>query len=285
MKLVSYREDDFDRVIQFIARLNGDGAHHIGYFGLQPIDIRHTLEELEPPLTESFVLAVDGGELVGLLGAEMDADVNRAWLYGPLIEAADWQPLADDLYTAVRAVIPPSIGAHELFFDARNHHCQQFAERYGFKSRGDWVIYVLPRGGTLPAGSANAWDARFFDQFAALHNTVFPNTYYTAQQVIDRQNEHVKLLLATQGDDLQGYVFGKVDPEAGEGYIDFIGVDARWRGQQIGKRLLAALIGWMFGFPSVQHVDLTVSAENAAALGLYDSFGFARERTMRAYRT
>jgi ribosomal protein S18 acetylase RimI-like enzyme len=287
MNIRPFCNDDFDRVVDFVARLNPAGEHHIGYFGVHPADIAHTLAELDPPLTEGFLLAENSGVLIGVLGAEIDAEISRAWLYGPLIEHPDWHALADSLYEAVQVIISKTIQEHELFCDARNFHCQQFAAHHGFETRSENKIFVLPRAhlAAIPPASAANWDSRFMDQFQALHSIVFPNTYYTARQIIDLQNVHTRLLIAAQGNDLQGYVFGKVDLDACEGYIDFIGVDARWRGKGIGRMLLAAAVHWMFSFPAVQHVDLVVASANTAAVRLYESFGFECERTMRAYRT
>ena len=287
MNIRPYCDEDFDRLVDFVARLNPDGAHHIGYFGLHPADIAHTLQALDPPLTEGFMLVEQHGVLIGVLGTEIDAEISRAWLYGPLIDHPDWHALADALYEAVRVIIPTTIQEHELFCDLRNVNCQQFAARHGFEARSENMIFKLPRArlAGIPPAAASGWDPRYWEPFRALHHTVFPNTYYTAQQVIDLQDTHTRLLIAAQGDDLQGYLFGKVDVDAGEGYIDFIAVDPRWRGKGIGRMLLAAAVHWMFSFPSVQHIDLVVVSSNTAAVRLYESFGFECERTMRGYRT
>lgn len=285
MNIVPYREADFAALVQFIAGVNGSGAHHIGYFGVDAVDIEHTLQDVTPPLIETFWVVRDQDKLIGVLGAEYDAEINRAWLYGPLIHHPDWHALADQLYEQVRRVIPPTIGEYELFCDIDNQNCQSFAERHGFKPCGDHAIYSLPRTDTLPAGAAVAWEPRYFEQFQALHHHVFPNAYYTAQQMIDKLDEQTRLWLAANNDELRGYLFGSVDPEAGAGNIDFIAVDERYRGQYIGTTLLAAAIRAMFATPAVQKIDLTVNASNAAAVRLYDSFGFKREHTMRGFRT
>ena len=43
-------------VVAFIAGLNSDSAHHIGYFGTHPVDITSTLQAISPPLNEGVVL-------------------------------------------------------------------------------------------------------------------------------------------------------------------------------------------------------------------------------------
>ncbi|MBI5958943.1 MAG: GNAT family N-acetyltransferase [Chloroflexi bacterium] len=284
MDIIPYSDTNFSGLVQFIARMNGRGAHHIGYFGLDAVDIEHGLQDITPPLTETFRLVFDQGELVGVLGAEYDAEINRAWLYGPLIDHPEWHVLADRLYEQVCGLIPSTIGEYEIFCDAENRNCQLFSARHGFRQHGDHAIYSLPRTRPIPAGAAAAWEPCYFEQFDALHKQAFPHAYYTSQQIIEKLDDHTRLWLAAANGDLQGYVFGKTDPEANAGYIDFIAVDERYRGQHIGKTLLAAAIGEMFSNPAVQKVDLTVNASNVAAVRLYDSFGFERERTMRAFR-
>jgi ribosomal protein S18 acetylase RimI-like enzyme len=86
------------------------------------------------------------------------------------------------------------------------------------------------------------------------------------------------------GDGMQGYIVCKVDPASGEGYIDYIGVAETARRNGIGRRLLAAALRWMFSYPTVHRVDLTVTTTNEAALGLYAALGFEQERIMRAFR-
>jgi ribosomal protein S18 acetylase RimI-like enzyme len=265
--------------------MNNQSAHHIGYFGLDRVDIRHTLEQLNPPLAYGFMLAFDQGQLVGLFGIEVDAEIDRAWLFGPLIDHPDdWHPLADRLYDAVRSLIPAGIGHQEIFCDALNENVCAFAGRHGLPLISDALIFTLTRGAAA-WGTAADFRPEFLESLRALHERLFPNTYYTTEQMVDRQDSHTRLLIAEHGGQLQGYVFGKVDPEAAEGYIDFVGVDEAWRGKGIGRSLLGAVVGWMFSFPEVTTIALTVHADNKAAERLYRSSGFTCERSMRAYRT
>lgn len=285
MNVISYQDSDFERVVHFVARMNDDPAHHIGYFGVGPADVGEELRGLELPLTEGFKLLVEEGKLIGVMGVEYDFEINRAWLYGPVIDHPDWHTLADQLYAAVRPAIPPAIGHYELFCDAHHLNCALFAERHGFKRGSENAIFSIPRTAAIPAAAAQEWEPRFFESFQVLHDQAFPNTYYTAQQIVDKQGDHARLLLAVQDGALQGYIFVQVTPDAHSGYIDFIAVDQRWRGQGIGKTLLAAALHWMFSFPEVQQAGLTVAAANTPAVRLYESFGFVRERTVCAFRT
>lgn len=81
-----------------------------------------------------------------------------------------------------------------------------------------------------------------------------------------------------------GYHFCKIEPESESGYVDFIGTDASARGRGIGADLLASGLDWMLTAVSTKKINLTVNADNAAALRLYETFGFVTARVMRGYR-
>ena len=53
-----------------------------------------------------------------------------------------------------------------------------------------------------------------------------------------------------------------------------MGVEAAWRGQGVGRRLLDVALDFARATPGLDHVDLGVFAHNDAALALYRSAGF-----------
>lgn len=284
--IIPYTSDRFDKLVAFVASLNADGAHHIGYFGTDPADIAHGIRAADPPPEVGYRLAERDGRLVGVLGIEADAALGRAWLYGPLIDAPDWPALADQLYAAVQPAIPSGVVEHELFCDRRNAHVQAFAERHQFPLHSEAAILNFDRAQLASRSFLPALDLedRFFPHFGALHRRLFPRTYASADQLIAKRGPEARILVETAGDRLLGYTCVKIEPAAHQAYIDYLGVaeDARRRG--VAARLLTAALDWMFAHPAVQRADLTVDSGNQAALRLYTSLGFTTERTMRAYR-
>jgi ribosomal protein S18 acetylase RimI-like enzyme len=281
-------KDRYEELVQFAARLNSDGAHHIGFFGEGEADVRASLEECVVPTAEGFLLAYEGGTLVGVFGVDADLEVDRAWLFGPLIEHADWHALADELYCQVQLLIPAGIHSFDLFCDEQNVRLDEFAARHGFPLHSDNAVMTLARGDCNPAAKRATkvilFEESFFADFERLHNAVFPGTYFTARQIVEKLDETHQLLLAVDGERLLGYHYGKLDPAAESGYVDFIGTDESARGRGIGADLLAAGIDWMLSAPATQKVSLTVNANNHIARGLYEKFGFVTERVMRGYR-
>lgn len=62
-----------------------------------------------------------------------------------------------------------------------------------------------------------------------------------------------------------------------------MGVAVPWQGQGVGSRLLAAVLEVADNWMNLRRVELTVYADNAAAVGLYRKFGFENEGLMREY--
>jgi ribosomal protein S18 acetylase RimI-like enzyme len=229
----------------------------------------------------------EAGQLVGIMGLEIDPEIGRTWLFGPLIEHADWQTVADQLYEAVKPMIPAEIHEYELFGDVQNANLQEFARRHAFSSLGEHAILELARADFVDPGLASRvseYRPSFFDQLEQLHTGLFPNTYFTTRQMVERQAENRKLFIVAEGDVLQGYIFCKREPETGEGYLDFIGVAGPFQGKGLGRQLVAAGLAWVFMLSGIEKIAETVRASNETALALYAAFGFVTKRMMRGYR-
>lgn len=281
-------KDRLDELIRFVTRLNSDGAHHIGFFGEGQADIRASLAECLIPPAEGFRLAYEGDRLVGIFGVDADPEINRAWLFGPLVDHTEWQEVADQLYAQVISIIPADIRDYDLFCDEQHSNMESFALRHGFPLRSENAVLTLERENYKPTASRQAkiviYQDDFFEQLQQLHQSLFPNAYFTARQMGEKQDANHRLLLAVENGQLLGYHFCKIEPESESGYIDFIGTDSSARGGGIGADLLASGVDWMLSAPATRKINLTVNADNVAARNLYEKFGFVTERIMRGYR-
>jgi ribosomal protein S18 acetylase RimI-like enzyme len=280
--------DRFDELVGFVARLNSDGEHHIGFFGEGEADVRSALAECIIPPADGFIMAYDTNELIGVFGVDADPEINRAWLFGPLVDHADWHDVADQLYAKVLPRIPVSIRDYDLFCDVQNTHMQAFAVRHGFPLHSENAVLTLAREKYNPAAQRKTPIVVFHEDFHApfeqLHQALFPKAYFSARQIIEKLDEDHRLLLAVQEGQLLGYHFCKIERVSGSGYVDFIGTDVSARGRGIGADLLAAGVDWMLSPATTQKISLTVSADNVAARSLYEKFGFVTDRVMRGYR-
>jgi ribosomal protein S18 acetylase RimI-like enzyme len=288
LNIIPCGNDRFDELVAFVARLNHEGRHHIGYFGVSEADIRSSLAECVIPPAEGFHMAYENNRLTGIFGVDADPEIDRAWLFGPIIESRDWQAIADQLLAAATPVIPSNIHEHELFCDVNNTDLIEFARRHDFPLHSETAIFDLLRNDyKRPAkiqAKVIAYHDTFFSQFESLHKTLFPKAYFTAKQIVSKLDDEHRLFITVADDRLGGYHFCKIEPEARSGYVDFIGVDSSARGRGLGADLLAAGLDWMFAAPSTGKVNLTVNADNKHARRLYKNFGFRSERVMRGYR-
>jgi len=68
-------------------------------------------------------------------------------------------------------------------------------------------------------------------------------------------------------------------------HVGVIGMSVHrdWRGRGVGSALMAAAVELAHGWLGLTRLELTVFADNAAAIALYRKFGFAIEGTMRGY--
>ena len=275
----------YETMVAFIANLNGSDKDHIGYFDTSVDDIARSLRLLSLPVEEGFQLAIQDGQIVGVLGIEADPEIGRAWIYGPLVRHLHWMAVADELFAAALPAIPPGIHQPQMFFDSRNRNCQAFAARHGFDLLNESAIMTLSRADLdrVPHATALPIDERTYDQFRDLHPRLMPNTYFTAQQLLDRLNEDSHLLIATHEGELLGYVYFQAGPGVSEGYIDFVAVAETARRRGIGTQLVAAAAHNAFDNPDIDFVRLSVNTSNSPALQLYERLGFLQERTMMGF--
>lgn len=68
-------------------------------------------------------------------------------------------------------------------------------------------------------------------------------------------------------------------------HVGDIGMAVRddWQGKGVGTALMAAMIDLADNWINLMRIELTVYTDNAAAVALYQKFGFAIEGTMRRY--
>jgi ribosomal protein S18 acetylase RimI-like enzyme len=291
-------EQPFDELTRFVGELNRDEAHQIGYLDADPAQIAKMLLEHALPPHESWVVARKDGRIVGALGFEADAELGRAWIYGPFALPSDveegaggrqaeaWATIADRLWEEAQALLPDGLREHELFCNIHNANCIVFAERHAFPLHSDALIFRFGREALagLPASEAHELTDVYSAAFQALHDQVFPRTYFSGRQVLERRNEHRKLFAIVEDGVLLGYAYVELLPEFGEGNLEFIGVSEQARGKGVGGRLMAMALTWMFSFSNMQEIFLTTNSTNTAAIGLYRKVGFELLHTMRAFR-
>lgn len=62
-----------------------------------------------------------------------------------------------------------------------------------------------------------------------MHDNVFPNTYYSGKEIIERMSSNQKVYTSGEDSGLKGYLNAEYNLEEQEGSIEFIGVNEKDR--------------------------------------------------------
>lgn len=284
----AYRSADWDRLIDFIVRQNAFPEQHICYFGYEASEVKEYLSrEHIQPIEKTYLLAISAGEIVGVLGAEYDPALGRAWLEGPLVITKDWEETAEKLYQEILHRIPSQIRDFELCGDAQNQHLRDFALRHQFTPNdANTLVFGLYRKDESEVEPVFVKELSFemLESFGQLHAELFPNTYYNSRQLYERMNAEHKVFVIADGFNVVAYISVDIVPNLGDAYVHFIGIDPQHQQRGFGTQLLGRAIHWAFQQEGINHIGLSVRENNNAAIQLYNKFGFTIERRYLGYR-
>jgi ribosomal protein S18 acetylase RimI-like enzyme len=274
-------EPDFQRLASWVHRLNRrpDGRARCLH-SEQGDSVDEHLRELQslPADERLFIAEVRGRRWFGVVGCEFDVALSRAWTRAPLVDLVstiEAAALRVQLLSALVAALP-GLKRFDAFIQNDELDLLQAHRDAGFVPRSDFHVMrasdaaavVAWPDGVLEADAASAVAA------AALHDAAFPATYLTPQAMLASLDGDHRLLVVHREGAVAGYCYVKLAHDAAEGYVDFLAVDERWRGQGLGRALLQAALHWTLRERRAPQVDLTVEVTRAVALGLYLASGF-----------
>ncbi len=267
---------DFPRIADLIADQNRAPETQCIQSGEGRDSILEVMNKWEEAAEICFAIALRDGSLVGAFGCEFDETLGRGWLWGPFAVTEDWAEVASALLDRLLEILPPSIGRLDSLLHVAHRRGRNFYLSHGFEQRKQHHVYVAGRpGGPLCAGEACCTlvpSQR--ESFSRLHDTLFPDTYETGQSILAKLDDDHAVFVQAEGDDVAGYIYVIIEDGTGEGYLEFIGVQADARQGGVGKGLLLTGLKWLFEVKNVSKVGLTVSDEDKAARALYESVGF-----------
>jgi ribosomal protein S18 acetylase RimI-like enzyme len=246
--------------------------------------IADELREYEPKL----FLERAGNEIVAVMGYEADDKLARGFAYGPWANDEGWDALADSLIDRVLAEVSSDTQEIDLAFNIRNERVQRFSDRHGFALVRDHFFMSFPRTGTsvAPDDAIRPMTDDDRSAVATLHERCFAGTWPSGEQLLGEADKSPDrtIFVLYEGDRLAGYHYARVDRESGDASVENIGVDDSFRGRGFATRLLTHGLWWMFGFDEITGIDLSVRAENTAALRVYEKAGFRKRHSIRQTR-
>lgn len=285
---MSHTAADVTELITFISRQQADPATATCYLGETRAGITEELADLDQDWTETVRTVRDAhGNLIGAALGEWDAEVGRAWVYGPWATPDSWDAHADSLLTSVLDQLPEGLTDAEFGYDLRNTRLAALGEERGWHSIGTNHVYVADDAAavTWPRNVPRIREVTADDlaDLTTLHGLEFPGTYATARQLIEDPGKITIVAEDAAGQPI-GYASGHIEPD-GEGYVDFMAVCPDARGLGDGRRLLAAVCQEVLQRSRVRRVNLTVDTRRRPAIQLYEAFGFSRVASIGGHRS
>ena len=285
MKITIERTSDFQELAQFLAEMNQHKHSHIGFCGVNPLEIEQTLAEDfvdENGNAAFFAVRNKTGELTAAIGLDIDEDSAEVW--GPFNHSASKEGQQGLWETCMQAY--PKVRKFFFFINEENRHQQQFVQQLDARKTGEHLTLLMSKDRLQPIEErvSKRFTPEDEKSFRELHDAAFPHTYYDAQTIIGRlSDEHILQVMKTEADGLIGYAYFEVDPEMKEASLEYIAISPAVRNRGLGTILLKEVLAEMFDFPGIEDIQLCVDNSNDQANHVYMKAGFERKDVLYSY--
>ena len=224
------------------------------------------------------------GSIAGAVVVELDAELRRAWIYGPWVAGDDdWDMHAPALLDA--ALEQCSGMEAECLPELANTRLIALVEQRDWRRSSNTHRALVVAAGTVakwPGPDAEGLRAAVdvdLDSVRRVHDAEFPDTHTPA----DRLLATMDVIVATRDGAVCGYAAGRIQPD-GQGYIEYLGVDPLHRRRGVGRDLVVALTRELMIASPKREVALSVDDDRGAARALYASLGFVTATSFVAFR-
>ena len=281
--------DQRDAALALIVAAQSSPRTACAYLGTEADGVRAELDDLDTPWQETLRVAVEpSGRVVGAVLHDADPEETmRSWIHGPwTVDEQTWSAYAVPLVRAALDQLPPGVEQHELSAAPAHTGMARLAADLGWHATGLSIAYQATTA-TAHRWPADAPDARVatpaeLPAISALHDAAFPGTYATARQLL--ADEARSTLVLGHDGEVAGYASGEIQAD-GAGYLDFLAIAPERRGRGLAPGLLAAISRELLARSSQGTVNLVVDEMNAAAVALYEGFGYVRDAELLGYRS
>lgn len=288
MTIVYRQSVDVGALAAFIAELNTDKHHHVGYCGEKASEIVDTLttDFSDYHFDCSFTIAYEDGKIIGALGFDVDVKQEEAEIWGPFINRQeDWLQIAENLWNASLLKLNGSVHTFYGFYHEKNQNAQQWMKKLDAEQKGTHVILKAERSSFAHQSSYRLQEitADFYADFVSLHDIVFPDTYYNGEAVIRRLGDEHKLFMINEAKRMLGYVYVEGSSEFKEGNIEYIAVSQDARKKGVGTELLHGALYYFFHQLHIDETSICVHIDNEKAIKLYRKAGFREANILNNY--
>ncbi len=276
LRVVPAGEARLPAVAAYVADAQVEADRHVTYVGTAVDTLLEEFAEADA-WTDRLLVALAGEEIVGVMLADIDADMRRVWWLGPW---ADSEPVAIALLSGARDRFGPLFDEEELAPDSRNEMLRSVARRLGFTE--GTAASVLSKSDLVAEGpfSTEPLTANRAKSVAEIHDELFGRTHTPGAKLVTAGGTRIRTVQFHGS--TAGYVAYEIHAD-GTGYIDYLGVEPKARRRGLGRVLIADVCRELAA-EGVPAVHLTVRADAPGAVDLYRSLGFTEERIIVPYR-
>ncbi|MEQ6356043.1 GNAT family N-acetyltransferase [Lysinibacillus sp. M3] len=275
---------ELKEVAHFIAQLNIEEQHNIGYCGQNEQELLSTLQEdfIDGEFT-SIVAAYDNEHIQALIGLDIDGDSTEVW--GPFSINED-VTIQEKLLCTLQQIYP-QISNFYFFINELNTRQLAFLEQINANKTGEHLLLGVSKDSfeNVVAITSRYYKTSDYEQFKKIHSNAFSKTYYDADTILNRvqlNKENVLRIMEMDGV-VQGYAYFEMDLTAKEAHLEYIAINPKYRGNGIGTKLLKEVLTEMFRFDEISHITLNVNNQNDQANHVYFKAGFKKKATLWSY--
>jgi len=254
------RVQDLRELAKFLAHMNKQKSFHIGYCGEEVEEIHKTLNEdfvLEDGQISFHIARDDHGEIEFAIGFDIDGASAEVW--GPYNtnfnlneQLIVWEQMTKEYQT---------IETYSFFLNKENLKQQEFMNAIHARKTGEHLILEINKQNFKAVQIMRSTDfiPTDLNSFVALHEVTFPNTYYSAQTIVNRLNNDCNLkVLKSESNEMLGYVYYEMDLELKEATIHYFAISPIAQNQGYGTMLLKEAITEIFSYPEISEIQLCV---------------------------
>lgn len=280
---------DVKQLAIFIATLNKEEAHNVGYCGDEANEIENTLyhEFSDYPIERSFTVLYEGEVIVGALGFDVDEEDKSAEVWGPFIQGENWLDTAKELWETGLAKLESTVHSFYGFYNVKHTYAESFMTYVQGVKKGAHSILKMEakQFREHKSESIEKMSPYYHEQFMQLHDKAFPGTYYNGKAILERSDDEHQLFCYVKDNSLLGYIYIEGKRKFREGNVEYIAVAPHARQKGIGKDLLNYGLYELFHHIGAEEISLCVGCENNEAIQLYKKVGFSVESELNYYIT
>lgn len=281
--------DELQEISSYVAALNGQREHLVAWLGQHEDEVFKELESLPyVPFEESFVTARVDERLVGVMGMYAFPEKGMFRLLGPYVTEGDWQETAESLWTELLPLVPAVCKECRAAIDEANVEMMRFLDRHGFAEYNAEASMVLRKERYAPFELPDApnvvveaYTPAYEKRFREIHNN---DTYFTAQELLDKLGDNMHMWIVRDGNVMKGYVCIETFPTTTKrADVLFIAVAPAERGKGYGSYAFRHMIERVFQQEDLDAIELSVRTTNPAKR-LYERFGFEYQFVIHALK-